>query len=136
VAVAEFDSSPDSVQEFKVRQVYDAEYGRFYGANVTLVMNKYKISMDVFLSSSATVLNANDFLNRTGQPRPVLKQNQFACFGGPTGEDKLLFLVPIRVRQVNGIVAGQFETVCTASLSEPPLTDDRSASELGNCLAA
>ena len=80
------------------------------------------------------VLNANDFfLNRTGQPRPVLKQNQFGfALGGPIKKDKLLFFGSYQgTRQVNGIAAGQSRTACTASLSEPPLTNDRTPSELG-----
>ena len=39
------------------------------------------------------VLNANDyFLNKTGQQRPNLKQNQFGfVLGGPIRKDKLYF---------------------------------------------
>ena len=129
--------SPDSIQEFKVQTgLYDAEYGRYGGANVTLVTriggNDFHGTFFEFFRNE--VLNANDFfLNRTGQPRPVLKQNQFGfALGGPIKKDKLLFFGSYQgTRQVNGIAAGQSRTACTASLSEPPLTNDRSASELG-----
>jgi hypothetical protein len=129
--------SPDSIQEFKVQTgLYDAEYGRYGGANVTLITrmggNDFHGAVFEFLRND--VLNANDFfLNRTGQPRPVLKQNQFGfALGGPIKKDKLLFFGSYQgTRQVNGIAAGQSRTACTASLIEPPLTNDRSASELG-----
>jgi hypothetical protein len=129
--------SPESIQEFKVQTgLYDAEYGRYGGANVTLITrmggNDFHGTVFEFLRNE--VLNANDFfLNRTGQPRPVLKQNQFgSALGGPIKKDKLLFFGSYQgTRQVNGIAAGQSRTACTASLSEPPLTNDRSASELG-----
>src|SRR5207344_1047736 len=34
-------------------------------------------------------------------------------------------------RQINGTAAGQSRIACTASLNEPPLTNDRSAAALG-----
>jgi hypothetical protein len=55
-------------------------------------------------------LNANDFfLNRTGQRRPVLKENQFGfTLGGPIKKDELYFFGSYQgTRQVNGIAAGQ-----------------------------
>jgi hypothetical protein len=84
------------------------------------------------------VLNANDFfLNQTGQPRPILKQNQFGlAFGGPIRRDKLIFFGSYQgTRQVNGLAAGQSRTACTASLAEPPLTNDRSATAIGQLFA-
>ena len=85
------------------------------------------------------VLNANDFfLNRAGQPRPDLKQNQFGfALGGPIKKDKLLFFGSYQgTRQVNGIAAGQSRIACTVSLNEPPLTNDRTPAELGKISAA
>jgi Carboxypeptidase regulatory-like domain len=128
--------NPDSIQEFKVQTgLYDAAYGRYGGADVSLISktggNDFHGTVFEFLRNE--ILNANDFfLNRTGQPRPVLKQNQFGfASGGPIKKDKLLFFGSYQgTRQVNGIAAGQSRTACTASLSEPPLTNDRSASEL------
>jgi hypothetical protein len=133
--------NPDSIQEFKVQTgLYDAAYGRYGGANVTLITrtgsNDFHGSVFEFLRNE--ILNANDFfLNRTGQRRPVLKQNQFGfTLGGPIKKDKLLFFGSYQgTRQVNGIAAGQSRTACTASLSEPPLTDDRSPAELGKLFA-
>jgi hypothetical protein len=129
--------NPDSIQEFKVQTgLYDAGYGRYGGANVSVITktgsNAFHGAVFEFLRNE--VLNANDFfLNQTGQPRPVLKQNQFGfALGGPIKKDKLLFFGSYQgTYQVNGIAAGQSRTACTASLSEPPLTNDRTRAELG-----
>ena len=129
--------SPDSIQEFKVQTgLYDAAYGRYGGSSIALITktgtNAFHGTVFEFLRNE--FLNANDFfLNRNDQQRPVLKQNQFGfALGGPVRKNKLLFFGSYQgTRQVNGIAAGQSRTACTASLSEPPLTNDRSASELG-----
>ncbi len=129
--------NPDSIQEFKVQTgLYDAGYGRYGGANVSVITktgsNAFHGTVFEFLRNE--VLNANDFfLNQTGQPRPVLKQNQFGfALGGPIKKDKLLFFGSYQgTYQVNGIAAGQSRTACTASFSEPPLTNDRTPGELG-----
>ena len=59
-----------------------------------------------FLSSCETrfLTPTISFLNRAGQPRPVLKQNQFGfAFGGPIKKDKLLFFGSYQgTRQING----------------------------------
>ena len=129
--------NPDSIQEFKVQTaLYDAAYGRYGGANISLITktgsNAFHGTFFEFLRND--VLNANDFfLNRTDQPRPPLKQNQFGfAFGGPIKKEQLFFFGSYQgTRQVNGIAAGQSRTACTASLSEPPLTNDRSPAALG-----
>jgi len=129
--------SPDSIQEFKVQTgLYDAAYGRYGGANVSVVTktgtNDFHGTVFEFLRNE--IFNANDFfLNRTGEPRPVLKQNQFGfALGGPVKKDTLLFFGSYQgTRQVNGIAAGQSRTACSANLSEPPLTNDRSRTALG-----
>jgi hypothetical protein len=133
--------NPDAIQEFKVQTgLYDAAYGRYGGANVSVITktggNHIHGTLFEFLRND--ILNANDFfLNRTGQPRPVLKQNQFGfAFGGPIEKQKAFFFGSYQgTRQTNGIAAGQSRTACTASLSEPPLTNDRSAAALGRMFA-
>jgi hypothetical protein len=128
--------NPDSIQEFKVQTgLYDAAYGRYSGGNVSVVTkiggNDFGSLFEFFRNN---VLNANDyFFNRNGQARPVLKQNQFGvALGGPIIKDKLFFFTSYQgTRQVNGLAAGQTRIACSASLTEPPLTNDRSAAALG-----
>jgi hypothetical protein len=130
--------NPDSIQEFKVQTgLYDAAYGRYGGANVSVITkagsNAFHGTAFEFFRNEA--LNANEFfLNQTHQSRPVLKQNQFGfALGGPIRRDRLLFFGSYQgTRQVNGIAAGQSRTACTASLIEPPLTNDRSPAKLGS----
>lgn len=129
--------NPDSIEEFKVQTgLYDAAYGRYGGASVSLVSktgsNAFHGKIFEFLRNEA--LDANDFfLNETGQPRPVFKQNQFGfTLGGPIRRDKFLFFGSYQgTRQVNGIAAGQSRIACAANLSEPPLTNDRTPAGLG-----
>ena len=129
--------NPDSIQEFKVQTgLYDAAYGRYAGASVSLITKAGSNAFHgtVFEFFRNEILNANDFfLNQTDQPRPVLKQNQFGfAFGGPIKKEKLFLFGSYQgTRQVNGLAAGQSRTACTASLNEPPLTNDRTAAALG-----
>ena len=129
--------NPDSIQEFKIQTgLYDAAYGRYGGANVSVITKTGSNAFHgtVFEFFRNELLNANDFfLNQTGQARPVLNQNQFGfALGGPIKKDKLLFFGSYQgTHQINGIAAGQSRTACTASFSEPPLTNARTPSELG-----
>jgi hypothetical protein len=129
--------NPDSIQEFKVQTgLYDAAYGRYAGANVSLITKTGGNALHgtVFEFFRNTFLNANDyFRNQTDQPRPVLNQNQFGfALGGPIKKEKLFFFGSYQgTRQVNGLAAGQSRTACTASLNEPPLTNDRTPATLG-----
>src|SRR6202008_2696557 len=129
--------NPDSIQEFKVQTaLYDAGFGRYGGADVSLITktggDDFHGTIFDFLRNE--LLNANDFfLNQTHQPRSILKQNQFGfAFGGPIRKDKWLFFGSYQAtRQINGLAAGQSRAACTANLTEPPLTNDRSANALG-----
>jgi hypothetical protein len=129
--------NPDTLEEFKVQTgLYDAVFGRGTGANITVITRRgsdeYHGSIFEFLRND--VLNANDFfLKESGNPRADLKQNQFGfAFGGPVQKDKLLFFGSYQgTRQINGLAAGQSRAACSASLSEPPLANDRSAAALG-----
>lgn len=120
--------NPDTIQEFRVQtSQYDASYGHNAGANVDLVTkggtNEYHgAAWEYFRNDD---LNANTFFrNANNQPRPVLKQNQFGFdLGGPIKKDKLQFFTSYQgTRQRNGI-----DPNCSSSISEPPLTNDRSA---------
>ena len=129
--------NPDTLEQFKMQTgLYDAAFGRTAGANVSIITrtgtSEYHGAIFEFLRNN--ILNANDyFLNKTGQPRPDLKQNQFGfALGGPIQNDNLLFFVSYQgTRQINGLAAGQARIGCSASLSEPPITNDRSPQALG-----
>jgi hypothetical protein len=129
--------NPDTLAEFKVQTgMYDAAFGRGAGANVSVITkagtNAYHGTFFEFVRNN--ILNANDFfLNATGQPRPDLKQNQFGfALGGPILKNKLFFFSSYQgTRQINGVASGQTRIACTATLNEPPLTEDRSANALG-----
>lgn len=124
--------SPDTIAEFKVQTaMYDASYGRSAGANVDIVSksgtNQWHGSAWDFFRNE--VLDANDFfLNRNGQPRPVLRQNQFGgAIGGPIFKQKtFLFASYQGSLQKNGQAAGALQSTFL-----PALTDDRSAAALG-----
>src|ERR1700747_364906 len=130
--------NPDMLEQFKLQTgLYDASFGRAAGANVSVITktgtNQYHGAIFEFLRND--LLNANDFFfNQTGQRRPILNQNQFGfALGGPIKKDKLLFFASYQgTRQVNGTAAGQSRIACTATLNEPPLTNDRSSAALGN----
>ncbi len=124
--------NPDAIEEFKVQTgQYDASYGRDAGANVNVVTrtgtNQFHGTMFEFLRNEA--LNANEWFRiRNGQPRQVLRQNQYGMtFGGPIVKDKLQFFTSYQgTRQTNGV-----DPTCSTSFSTPPLTDDRSQAALG-----
>jgi len=124
--------NPDAIQEFKVQTgQYDAVYGRNAGANVNVVTksggNEFHGNAFEFLRNDA--LNANNFFrNRAGQPRGVLKQNQFGfTLGGPIKQDKLQFFGSYQgTRQTNGVTGGTAVNITT-----PALTNDRSRAALG-----
>ena len=125
--------SPDALQEFKVQtSLYDASYGRNSGASVNVVTksgsNAVHGSLFEFFRNDK--LNANSFFqNSTGQPRGVLKQNQFGgTVGGPIVKDKLFVFISYQgTRQVNGVASA-----ATSSVTLPAtLTNDRSRAGLG-----
>jgi hypothetical protein len=129
--------NPDAIREFKMQTaLYDASFGRGAGGNVSVVTkaggNEYHGALFEYFRNDA--LNANDFFrNLTHQRRPVLKQNQFGfTFGGPVRRDKMSFFTSYQgTRQTNGLASGQARIACAATLSEPPLTNDRSPAALG-----
>src|SRR5437588_3643829 len=124
--------NPDAIQEFKVQTgLYDAGYGQGVGANVEVVTksgtNGLHGSAFEFLRNDA--LNANDFfIKATGQPRPVLKQNQFGfTLRGPLRKDKLFWFGSYQgTRQVMGEGSSSLQSTFL-----PPITNDRSAATLG-----
>ena len=80
--------NPDVVQEFKVQtSLYDASQGRNGGGNINAVLKSGTNTFhgDAYEFFRNTVLDANEFfLNQSGSPRPVIKQNIFGgSLGGP-----------------------------------------------------
>src|ERR1700723_3399175 len=130
----------DTIEEFKVQTgLYDASFGHNAGANVDVITkgggNQFHGSLFEFFRNEH--LNANNFFfNATGQPRPILRKNQFGyTLGGPIVKDKLLFFSSYQgTRQLNG-ASTSVNTTCAASVFLPPLTDDRSAAALGALFA-
>jgi hypothetical protein len=130
--------NPDAIQEFKVQVgQYDASYGRNAGANVDVVTKSgtNQFHGDVWEYFRNTALNANDyFLNRNGQPRGVLNQNQFGgTFGGPIVKDKAMFFISYQgTRERDGL---DRDAGClTAGLIPPQFTNvpgGRTADALG-----
>jgi hypothetical protein len=124
--------NPDTLEEFKVvTGQYDAANGRDGGAVVDVLTktgsNQLHGSLFEFFRNDD--LNANEWFNKEdGNPRQVLKQNQFGfTLGGPIKKNKLLYFGSYQgTRQRNGVSAGCADTVLT-----PPLTNDRSAAGLG-----
>jgi hypothetical protein len=124
--------APDTIAQFKAQTGnYDAAYGRGAGANVDVISktgtNQFHGNAWEFFRND--VLNANEFFSkRNGQPRPVLKQNQFGfTIGGPIRKAKTFFFGGYQ-----GTVQRDGDSnlsLVTAIL--PQLTNDRSAATLG-----
>jgi len=80
--------NPDVVEEFKVQtSLYDASQGRNGGGNINAILKSGTNAFhgDAYEFFRNTVLDANEyFLNQSGAPRPVIKQNIFGgSLGGP-----------------------------------------------------
>jgi Carboxypeptidase regulatory-like domain/TonB-dependent Receptor Plug Domain len=90
-----FNPNPEAIEEFRLLENnYTAEYGRNGGGTVTEVIksgtNAIHGSLFDYLRNDA--FNANDYINNSlGNPRPVLKRNQFGgTVGGPISIPKLV----------------------------------------------
>ena len=117
--VAELTNTPlpnaDVIQEFKVQtSLYDASQGRNGGGNINAVLKSgtKEFHGDAYEFFRNDKLDANDyFLNASGQPRPVVRQNLFgASFGGPVVNEKAgFFFVNYQgTRQRSGLSPGTF----------------------------
>ena len=113
-----YNPNPDAVQEFKVlTSNFTAEYGRNGGGIVTVATK----SGTNTLHGSAYDFNRNDaynasdfFSNLNGQPRPVLKRNQFGgTLGGPFIKSKLFFFGSYEGQRQTQLVPGGQVTVLT-----------------------
>ena len=90
-----FNPNPEAVEEFRLLENnYTAEYGRNGGGTISEVIksgtNSLHGSLYDYLRNDA--FNASDFFdNAQGNPRPVLKRNQFGgTVGGPITVPKLV----------------------------------------------
>lgn len=118
--------SPDSLEELRVQtSLYDASQGKTSGGNINVLTrggtNNFHGEAYDYLRND--VFNANTyFLNAGGNPRPVLKQNQFGGnFGGPIPKvrDTFFFGSYEGTRQLNGVAGG-----ISATLPVLPATRD------------
>src|SRR5271155_1380004 len=113
-----FDPNPDMVAEFRIlTNNYTAEYGRNGGGTVTVVMksgaNELHGSVFDYLRNEA--FDANTYINNEiGQPRPVLKRNQFGgTFGGPILKDRLFYFLGYQGQRQTSIAFGTEITTYT-----------------------
>ncbi len=113
-----FDPNPDTIAEFRIlTNNYTAEYGRNGGGTVTVVTksgtNQLHGSLFDYLRNDA--FNANDYFdNELGQPRPVLKRNQFGgTFGGPILKDRLFYFFGYQGQRQLSILHGSEITTYT-----------------------
>ena len=126
--------APESLQEFKVQtSLYDATFGRAGGANIQIVTRTGTNAFHgvVYGYFRHDALNANNpFLKAAGIGRPILRRNAFGgTLGGPVRKDKTLFFVSYQgTREANG--ASILNSISSAVLIAPGLTNDRSAAAL------
>jgi hypothetical protein len=126
------DPNPDTVAEFRVlTNNYTAEYGRTAGGVVSIVTKSgtNELHGSVFNYLRNDDLDANNFFSKIdGQPRPVLKRNQFGgTLGGPItmflpetvkGGNRWFFFFGYQgQRQTEDIVNPEVETFTPAELS-------------------
>jgi hypothetical protein len=125
-----FNPNPEAVEEFRLLENnYTAEYGRNGGGTVTEVIksgtNAVHGSLFDYVRNNA--FNANDYIdNALGNPRPVLKRNQFGgTVGGPitipgliNGKDRFFFFFGYQgQRQTKTVNQGFVATYTPAELA-------------------
>ncbi|MGH9495938.1 MAG: TonB-dependent receptor domain-containing protein, partial [Candidatus Sulfotelmatobacter sp.] len=125
-----FNPNPDAVGEFRILENnYTAEYGRNGGGVVSEVIksgtNSFHGSLYDYLRNDA--FDANDYFDKAlGNPRPVLKRNQFGgTIGGPitlpkliNGKDRLFFFFAYQgQRQTQTVNQGFVTTYTPAELT-------------------
>ncbi|HXP41358.1 MAG TPA: TonB-dependent receptor, partial [Candidatus Acidoferrales bacterium] len=120
-----FNPNPEAVEEFKLLENnYTAEYGRNGGGTISVVLksgtNGLHGSLFEYLRNDA--FNANDYIdNELGNPRQVLKRNQFGgVIGGPitlgkwlNGKDRFFFFFGYQGQRQTATVNQGFVTTYT-----------------------
>ena len=106
-----FNPNPDTIAEFRIlSNNYTAEYGRNGGGTVSVVTksgtNQIHGSLFEYLRNDA--FNANDYFdNLNGQPRPVLKRNQFGgTVGGPIIKDRIFYFFGYEGQRLSQLLNG------------------------------
>jgi hypothetical protein len=137
-----FNPNPEVVEEFRLMENnYTAEYGRNGGGTISEVIksgtNSLHGSLYDYVRNDA--FNASDFFdNAQGNPRPVLKRNQFGgTVGGPitlprlvNGKDRFFFFFGYQgQRQTATVNQGSVTTYTPAQLSG----DFSNGGTPGNC---
>jgi hypothetical protein len=122
--------NPDTIRELKIQtSQYDAGYGaQVPGTSLITKSGGNDVHGSAWEFLRNDIFNANTFfLNSTGQPKPVLKQNQFGTtLGGPLRRSTLFFFGSYQgTRQRNAL-----DPTSTSNPILPPLTQDRSAATL------
>jgi hypothetical protein len=125
-----FNPNPEAVEEFRLLENnYTVEYGRNGGGTISEVIksgtNSLHGSVYDYLRNDA--LNANDYFDKQeGNPRPVLKRNQFGgVIGGPIiipglvhGKDRFFFFFGYQgQRQTQTVNEGFVTTYTPAELN-------------------
>jgi len=119
--------NPDAIAEFRVLEsTYGAEYGRNAGGIVSIVSKSgtNQVHGTAYDYVRNTDFDSNDFFsNQQGQPRAILKRNQYgATFGGPVviphiinGRNKLFFFFSYQgQKQTQDVLEGEVQTYTPA----------------------
>jgi hypothetical protein len=132
-----FDPNPDTIAEFRIlSNNYTAEYGRNGGGTISVVTksgsNSVHGSLFDYLRNDA--FNANDFFdNLNGNPREILKRNQFGgTVGGPIVKDKVFFFFGYQGQRQSAVVHG----IGVATYTPAELGGDFSNSDNAGLVAA
>lgn len=128
--------APESIADLRIQtSLYDASFGRAAGGSVQAITksgsNKFHGAVYGQFRDSALTAN-NPFLKAAGIGRPVLERNVFGMtLGGPIKKDKGFFFASYQMtRERNG--ASRLNSLSVNVLTDPRLTDDRSATALNN----
>jgi hypothetical protein len=119
--------NPDAIAEFRVLEsTYGAEYGRNAGGIVSIVSKSgtNRVHGTAYDYVRNTDFDSNDFFsNQQGQPRAILKRNQYGgTFGGPVviphivnGRNKLFFFFSYQgQKQTQNVLEGEVQTYTPA----------------------
>jgi hypothetical protein len=127
--------APDTIQEFKVQtSLYDAQYGRGAGANVTVETRSgtAEVHGNAYYFGRNEALDANNFFaNATGVPRGEFRRSQpGGTLGGPTPWSKKRAFFFVSYQATRDVNAASLSS-SVSSLSLPPIPQVRTPASLG-----